>query len=79
MAPLMVLVSFDEGAGILSPLLPAENIWASCLADRPPGRDWTFSFWASMMSKSIRSFEAAIFAETVEKAPVESVGRSKES
>ena len=62
----MVLVPFGDGEGIFSPLLPAENIRASSLADRPPGSDWTFSFCASMISKSTNSSEAAMLATSTD-------------
>jgi len=35
-----------------------EKRFASVRADRPPGSDCMFSFWFSMISKSMRSSEA---------------------
>jgi len=39
-----------------------ENRFASVRADRPPGSDWMFSFWFSIISKSMRSSETDILS-----------------
>ncbi len=42
------------------------NVDASAFADRPPGSDWMFSFWVSMMSKLIKSSVIDILYEVVD-------------
>ena len=53
----------SEGVGVASLWRgEGENIEARARADRPPGSDCIFSFWFSMISKSIRSSETDILS-----------------
>ena len=53
----------SEGVGVASLWRgEGENIEARERADRPPGNDCIFSFWFSMISKSIRSSETDILS-----------------
>ena len=46
----------SDGVGVTSLWRgDGENKLARFRADRPPGNDWMFSFWFSIISKSMRS------------------------
>ena len=53
----------SDGVGVMSLCSgEGENMFAMARADRPPGNDWIFSFWFSMISKSMRSSETDILS-----------------
>lgn len=48
----------SDGVGVINLCSgDGENMEAKARADLPPGKDWMFSFWLSIISKSIRSSE----------------------